>query len=150
MRAEKNLSSWLDFAILHGEQAPTLEQIREREYTGARGNLHFGPYQVGNEKKSRYNIENLLSCTTQFPYVMTQGKIKELRGILQRGKDDTAKFLQQLEVQGQKLPVVPNWETCITDLLWSTENSPRTPYVDAIELMDFYSPEVAEKWKNLK
>ncbi len=150
MRAEKNISSWLDFAILHGEQAPTLEQIREREYTGARGNLHFGPYQVGNEKKSRYNIENLLSCTTQFPYVMTQGKIKELRGILQRGKDDTAKFLQQLEVQGQKLPVVPNWETCITDLLWSTENSPRTPYVDAIELMDFYSPEVAEKWKNLK
>ena len=151
MRSEKNSegSSWLDFAILHGEQAPTLEQIREREYTGARGNLHFGPYKVGNDKNSRYNIENLLSCTAQFFKCMAHGKVKELRGILQRGKDDTAKFLRQLEYQKQNLPVIADWETCITDLLWSKENSPRTPYVDAIELMDFYSPEVAEKWQNL-
>ena len=151
MRAEKNPdgSSWLDFAILHGEQAPTLEQIREREYTGARGNLHFGPYQVGTDKKSRYDIENLISCTTQFPYVMSHGKIKELRGVLQRGKSDADKFLQQLETQGQKLPRVPAWESCITDSLWSVEKTPRTPYVDAIELMDFYSPEVADKWQKL-
>ena len=139
----------MDFAILHGEQAPTLEQIREREYTGARGNLHFGPYQVGTDKKSRCDIENLISCTTQFPYVMAHGKIKELRGILQRGKSDADKFLQQLETQGQKLPRVPAWESCITDSLWSVEKTPRTPYVDAIELMDFYSPEVADKWQKL-
>ena len=149
MRSEKNPSSWLDFAILHGEQAPTLEQIREREYTGARGNLHFGAYQVGTDKKSRYDVENLLSCTSQFFYVMSHGKIKELRGILQRGKSETEKFLQQLELQKQKLPVVPAWENFITDALWSAGKEPRTPYVDAIELMDFYSPEVAEKWQNL-
>ena len=149
MRSAENNSSWLDFAILHGEQAPTLEQIREREYTGARGNLHFGAYQVGSEKNSRYDIENLLSCTSQFFYVMSHGKIKELRGILQRGKSETEKFLQQLELQKQKLPVVPAWENFITDALWSTGKEPRTPYVDAIELMDFYSPEVAEKWQNL-
>lgn len=150
MRNSKTNSSWLDFAILHGEQAPTLEQIREREYTGARGNLHFGPYQIGNEKKSRYDIENLLSCTAQFPYVMSHGKIKELRFILQRGKSETEKFLKQLENQGQALPKVPAWETCITDLLWSAGNEPRTPYVDAIELMDFYISEVAEQWQNLQ
>lgn len=142
-------SSWLDFAILHGEQAPTLEQIREREYTGARGNLHFGAYKVGAEKDSRCNIENLISCATQFPYVMANGKIKELRFVLQRGKSETEKFLKQLETQGQKLPVVPAWENCITDLLWSNEKPPRTPYVDAIELMDFYVSEVAEEWQNL-
>ena len=151
MRAEKNSdgSSWLDFAILHGEQAPTLEQIREREYTGARGNLHFGPYQVGTDKKSRYDIENLISCTTQFPSVMSDGKIKELRFVLQRGQSDAEKFLQQLEIQGQKLPRVPAWENCITNSLWSNEQSPRTPYVDAIELMDFYPSEVADKWQKL-
>jgi len=149
MRNSKTNSSWLDFAILHGEQASTLEQIREREYTGARGKLHFGPYQVGTEKKSRYDIENLISCTTQFPYVMSRGKIKELRFVLQRGKSETEKFLKQLENQGQKLPVVADWQNCITDLLWSAGNEPRTPYVDAIELMDFYSPEVAEQWQNL-
>lgn len=151
--AKKNSSapsSWLDFAILHGEQAPTLEQIREREYTGARGNLHFGPYQVGTNKKSRYDIENLISCTVQFPSVMSDGKIKELRGVLQRGKSDIDKFLQQLETHGQKLPSISAWESCITDSLWSEEKSPRTPYVDAIELMDFYPSEVAEKWQKLK
>ena len=150
MRTEKNPSSWLDFAILHGEQAPTLEQIRKREYTGARGNLHFGPYQIGTDKKSRYDIENLISCTTQFPYVMSHGKIKELRFILQRGKSETDKFLQQLKNQGQKLPLIPAWENCITDLLWSAEKTPRTPYVDAIELMDFYISEVAEEWQKLQ
>jgi hypothetical protein len=147
-------SSWLDFAILHGEQAPTLEQIREREYTGARGNLHFGAYRVGNDAAKnkvdrRFNIENLLSCATQFAY-MEQGKVKELRGILQRGKSDTEKFLNQLDVQEKILPVVPDWENYITDALWSAGNEPRTPYIDAIELMDFYSPEVAEKWQSLK
>jgi hypothetical protein len=154
----KSCTSWLDFAILHGEQAPTLEQIREREYTGARGNLHFGAYQVGNEKESRYNIENLLLCTEKFldckkenppPKTMSHGKIKELRFVLQRGKSETEKFLQQLKNQWQEVPKIPAWENCITDSLWSTEKTPRTPYVDAIELMDFYNSEVAEKWQNL-
>ena len=150
----KSCTSWLDFAILHGEQAPTLEQIREREYTGARGNMHFGPYQIGNKgakkaKDCRYNIENLLSCTAQFAD-MPQGKVKELRFVLQRGKDDATKFLNQLKRQGQKLPNVPDWTNYITDDIWSEETPPRTPYVDAIELMDFYSPEVAEKWQSLK
>lgn len=154
----KSCSSWLDFAILHGEQAPTLEQIRKREYTGARGNLHFGPYQVANKNQSRYNIENLLSCTAQFlesknpqppKGAMAHGKIKELRGILQRGKDDATKFLLQLKKQNQNLPEIADWKNCITDALWSTGESPRTPYVDAIELMDFYPPEVAEKWQSL-
>ena len=42
MRAEGS-SCWLDFAILHGEQPPTLEQIREQQYSGKCGAMHFGP-----------------------------------------------------------------------------------------------------------
>ena len=146
-------SSWLDYAILHGEQAPTLEQIRETEYRGARGNLHFGPYRVANEnadsaKERRYNLENLLACTTQFLFgTMANGKVKELRGILQHGRDDVAKFLQQLEYQNQALPDVADWREFLTDNLCSAGDKPRTPYVDAIELMDFYEPEVADAWK---
>lgn len=158
MRNSNTNSSWLDFAILYGEQAPTLAQIREREYSGARGNLHFGAYQVGNEKDSRYNIENLLLCTEKFldckkenppKGTMSHGKIKELRFILQRGKSETKKFLNKLANQGQAMPKISAWETCITDLLWSEEKVPRTPYVDAIELMDFYNSGVTEEWKNL-
>ena len=146
-------SSWLDFAILHGEQAPELEQIRKNEYSGARGNLHFGPYRVANSnaknaQDKRLNIENLLECTTQFlsEKIMSKGKIKELRGVLQHGKDDAIKFIQQLENQKQSLPKISVWEDYLTDALWSNEQTARTPYVDAIELMDFYKPEVVQKW----
>lgn len=148
---EKNLrgSSWLDFAILHGEQAPTLEQIRATEYRGAQGDLHFGAYRLCNDaefKRDRlHNLENLLSCTTQFPYVMANNKIKELRGVLQLGADDTSKFLQQLRYQEQDLPEVSDWDN-FKETLWHKET---TPYVDAIELMDFYDEEVAEAWQNL-
>lgn len=153
LSAEENLrgSSWLDFAILHGEQAPTLEQIRATEYRGVHGRkLHFGAYRLCNDaakhKRDRlHNLENLLSCTTQLPHVMANNKIKELRGILQRGDDDAKKFLRQLEVLEQKLPVVPDWSE-FEETFWRNAS---TPYVDAIELLDFYSEEVAEKWQEL-
>ena len=146
-------SSWLDFAILHGEQAPTLEQIRSTEYRGSRGNLHFGAYRLCNENASTkrdrlHNIENLIACTVQFPHVMANNKIKELRGVLQRGKDDTAKFLRQLHYTGQDLPTVADWEIFKREdnLLW---HDGRTPYIDAIELTEFYVEEVARKWQEL-
>ena len=155
---EKNLSeeeslrgsSWLDFAILHGEQAPKLEQIRSTEYRGAQGNLHFGAYRLCNDtapyKRDRlHNLENLLECTTKFPKTMANNKIKELRGILQRGQDDAEKFLQQLSYQQQKLPDVADWDN-FRATLWHDE---ATPYVDAIELMDFYSEKVACTWQKL-
>lgn len=143
-------SSWLDFAILHGEQAPTLQQIREKEYRGARGNLHFGSYRLCNEnaeyKRDRlHNLGNLISCTVQFSYVMANNKVKELRGILQRSADDAQKFLRQLHYQRQDLPHIPDWDNFTQDL-W---HNGTTPYVDAIELMDFYVEEVAEAWQNL-
>lgn len=153
-------SSWLDYAILHGEQAPTLEQIRATEYKGARGNLHFGPYRVANENSKhaserRYNLENLLDCTARLKRdihdkKLAGSKVKELRGILQHDAADVAKFLQQLKYQDQSLPEVADWQDFLTDNLWSTGKNPQTPYVDAIELMDFYVPEVAEAWQNLK
>ena len=80
---------------------------------------------------------------------MARNKVKELRGVLQRGKDDTARFLRQLRYQGQDLPDVPDWNFLKTDenLLWTAEKISQTPYVDAIELTDFYDAGVAEQWK---
>lgn len=139
-------SSWLDFAILHGEQAPTLEQIRSTEYRGARGkNLHFGAYLVCGDGDAPHKLENLLSCTAQFPHVMANNKIKELRGVLQRGQDDAQKFLRQLRRQEQDLPTVPDWDD-FKETLWRDGT---TPYVDAIELMDFYAEEVNQAWQKL-
>ena len=41
-----NESCWMDFAFLHGETAPTLEQFFANEYSSLTGNMHFGPYRV--------------------------------------------------------------------------------------------------------
>lgn len=150
-------SSWLDFAIIHGEQAPTLEQIRATEYRGVRGDLHFGAYLVCGDGDAAHRLKNLIACTEQFlfskkknppPKTIANNKIKELRGILQRGKDDTLKFLRQLSYIGQQLPKISDWEifTCEENSLWHDKS---TPYVDAIELMDFYVEEVARAWQKL-
>lgn len=150
-------SSWLDFAILHGEQAPTLEQIRATEYRGARGDMHFGAYLVCGEGDAPHKLQNLIACTEQFlsskkknppPEATASNKIKELRSVLQRGKDDTRKFLRQLSYLGQRLPKITDWEhfTREENLLW---HEGKTPYIDAIELMDFYVEEVARQWQKL-
>ena len=112
--------------------------------------MHFGPYRVCNDsapyKRDRlHNLENLLTCTTKFPKAMANNKIKELRGVLQRGQDDATKFLQQLEHQQQHLPDVPDWDN-FKETLW---HNGATPYVDAIELTDFYVEEVARQWQTL-
>lgn len=149
-------SSWLDFAILHGEQAPTLDQIRAREYRGARGDMHFGPYRVDNREartsiERRYDVENLLECTAQFEddTRIARNKVKELRDVLQHGRDEAARFFQQLAYQNQRLPEIDDWRDYATDLGWSAEREPRTPYVDAIEMTDFYFPEVMSQWQDL-
>ena len=147
-------TSWLDFAILHGEQAPTLEQIRAQEYAAPRGNMHFGPYQVAHgmgtvPKEHRYDIENLLEAVFQFYQgrnakkgqgCMARNKIKEMRWVIQHGEHDARKFLLQLEHIEQELPQIKEWKVYedTKNALWS---GGRTPYVDAIEMMDFIPKE---------
>ena len=63
--ANSQCSSWLDFAILHGEQAPELSQLRQQEYQGILGNMHFGPYKVFTANSipnnKRYGFSELFS-----------------------------------------------------------------------------------------
>lgn len=139
-------TSWLDFAILHGEQAPTLEQIREQEYSGLSGPLHFGPYKV-NDPSYHYSLDKLLQCVQLFNsgkitkkdskgQGLAKNKIKEMRDVLQRGRHDMDKFGEQLKHTGQYLPKIEGWEVYESDF-WDKN---QTPYIDAVELMD-YVPE---------
>ena len=131
-------SCWLDFGILHGEQAPTLEQIRRREYSGAQGNLHFGPYRVDTSEDA-HSIDNLLACTDnlrreidgrrRFP----SNKLKEMRSVLAKDSHEIKRFLEQLRHEKIDLPHIKAWEA-YEDELWA---SGETPYIDAIEMVDF-------------
>lgn len=141
--------SWLDFAILHGEQAPTLDQIRQQEYTGARGGkgaMHFGPYSI-TDTASEYHIKRLTDCIKAFKTKnyndgtgLAENKIKELRDILQHGPHAWEQYQEQLHHVKQRLPHIPGWEV-YEEHLWDDKQT-KTPYVDAIEMMDFYPAEV--------
>ena len=135
-------SCWLDFVILHGEQAPKLDQIRQSEYKGHFGNMHFGPYRVDDDG-GEHALTQLLSCTRQFT-TMPVNKVKELRFTAQKGKEDIRIYLEQLKHMGLRLPHVDGWER-FEEAVWDKKSGAaayQTPYVDAIEIMDYFVPEL--------
>lgn len=134
----KQDSCWLDFALLHGEQAPTLEQIREQEYHGALGNMHFGPYRVDAPATQEKSLAALLQGVSSLRWSMPRNKIKELRRVLARGAHEQREFLAQVHYLQQasesiRLPQVEAWAAYEKNL-WLNG---ATPYVDAIELIDY-------------
>lgn len=132
---------WLDFAILHGEQAPELSQIRQNEYTGALGNMHFGPYRVDDDT-DKYALEALIRCASVFRNVPSS-KVKGMRFVLQHGKADIHTFMEQWHHQNLDMPDITQWENYTSELWYGVDGAPlETPYVDAIEMMD-YIPEFA-------
>lgn len=142
-----NESCWMDFAFLHGETAPTLEQFFANEYSSLTGNIHFGPYRVysatdTNATKDMEALHQLLDCTTQFNEgkVMAHNKVKELRSVLQDNEHMWTVFLEQLRNIDKSMPTVAGWDA-FQEKLWAKVNGEmRTPYVDAIELMDYILP----------
>ncbi len=132
-----NGSSWIDFAILHGEQSPTLEQIREQEYTSELGgHLHFGPYiisqkmVVGDKNKQVVVVEEtkhpkrytaMLETIRLFRESMKKGdegighnKVKGLRHALQADKHtllDTLELLRKLK-KSENVKQLKDLETC--------------------------------------
>lgn len=127
-----NGSSWIDFAILHGEQSPTLEQIREQEYTSELGgHLHFGPYivsqkmVVGDTDKQVVVVEEtkhpkrytaMLEAISSFRNSMKQddggmghNKIKGLRHALQADLHTLNDTIEQLKYRNTPLPKTEGW-----------------------------------------
>ena len=151
MRQDEAPSCWLDFAILHGEQAPTLAQIREQEYHDVLGrNMHFGPYRVDGTEDMPEKLENLLMAMKEVhsgSHRLPTSKLKEMRRILAAGKHQQIQFKQQLDYlsrsnpdSGMRLPAVTAWKPYEKELWFEG----RTPYVDMIEMLDFCIPKEVE------
>ena len=139
-------SCWLDFAFLHGETAPTLEEFFANEYSSLTGNMHYGPYRVYEKGKTcedeHEGLWQLLDCTQQFKdgHVMARNKVKELRSVLQDNEHMWKVFCKQLQHTNQSIPEVSGWEDFKEKLWVKVDNKMRTPYIDAIELMDYILP----------
>lgn len=134
-------SCWLDFVIRHGEQAPDLSQIREQEYKAPAGDMHFGPYRVdaaaaASDERALANLVvglNELKKESR----LAMNKIKGLRDAVSKNEAERGKFLQRLREEKVGLPDIPAWQE-YKETLWKSN---RTPYIDLIEMMDYYEPE---------
>ena len=115
--------------------------------------MHFGPYQVGSTQAEEgtdrsHRIENLIDCVHCFqkgakedakdPTLLPKSKIKEMRNVLQESEDEARRFLVQMNRLEQRLPHIDDWKA-YEESLW---HKGETPYVDAIEMMDFIPGEV--------
>lgn len=149
-------SCWLDFAILHGEQEPELSEIRAQEYGGMRGSLHLGPYLVEQsenapEANEFFHVDHLFECIRALrkgmrsPHGIPHSKLKEMRYVLAHDKHAEQTFLEQLKHLSMRLPNVAGWEG-FAEALWQAapDGHNVTPYVDAIELLDFTMSEKEE------
>ena len=151
-KAREQASSWLDFIILHGEQAPTVEQIREQEYTSVKGGqLHFGPYVVSEIKEKEHALDNMLDLANALQMSIDteelgRNKVKGLRYILQGTTHGIQEYVAQLTHRGKSLPSVESWKDYGT-YGWKEEyleihtvveaKKHATPYIDAIEMMEY-------------
>ena len=171
-----NGSSWMDFAILHGEQSPTLEQIREQEYTSELGGqLHYGPYLISDnivvgttdkqvvsatEKLGHKHYMAMLDTIAAFRKSMKQGdagmghnKVKGLRYALQADLHTLHDTIQQLEYRNTPLPKTKGWEAYHTygwEAGYVTSNRSDakqfvTPYIDAIEMLEYMPQEALQQ-----
>ena len=138
-------SCWLDFLRLHGEQAPTLAEIRRQEYRAALGSLHFGPYRIDGE--SHYAFARLRELAEDLANSLPSGKLKDLRAVLQQGEHEAKKYLEQIRHDGYALPQPAGWEAYAAHLWQEHSGRMRTPFVEAIELLEFLPPKSAHDGK---
>ena len=138
-------SCWLDFLRLHGEQAPTLAEIRRQEYRAALGSLHFGPYRIDGE--SHYAFARLRELAEGLSKSLPSGKLKDLRAVLQHGEHEAEKYLEQIRHDGYALPQPAGWEAYAAHLWQEHGGRMRTPFVEAIELLEFLPPKSAHDGK---
>ena len=136
-QAREKGGSWLDFIILHGEQAPTVDQIREQEYTSVKGGqLHFGPYivsdttvtdegkimRVKDSEDAENMLANMFELIDKFNQLtdsrdMGRNKVKGLRYVLQGSDHMIHDYITKLKYNKNGnnpnneygLPFIKNW-----------------------------------------
>ena len=182
-QAREKQGSWLDFIILHGEQAPTVDQIRKQEYTSVKGGqLHFGPYiasdtivregynlvQVKDSEDTENMLSNMFDLIKKFNQLiassdMGRNKIKGLRYVLQGSDHMIHDYVTKLNYKGNsntktdefRLPCIKNWLDYAKygwkESYMRGENikDSKTPYIDAIEMMEYLPSEtILEKFNS--
>ena len=78
---------------------------------------------------------------------LPSGKLKDLRAVLQHGEHEAEKYLEQIRHDGYALPQPAGWEAYAAHLWQEHGGRMRTPFVEAIELLEFLPPKSAHDGK---
>jgi hypothetical protein len=132
--------SAIDWHILAGGPVQDLHAMRSSEYTHSDGhnsyNLTCRPYQVLPENEnslqdwSQFRNTLLYPLQNEEPWTQAHSRLKGLINPLSRGKEAAKFILQDWKSKGYELPRYAG-------LPEEGFQGPRTPYLDALELLDF-------------
>lgn len=149
-------TSWLDFAILHGEKTPELAQLRRQQYEAPIGNLHFGPYKVDKNSGNHDSLNGLLALEQrlndekEFTDIRdkalrakeARNKVKKLRDILCADMHSANVFLENADKLKTVLKEESGKNIVTAEDFWqfkimNGKQVKATRFIDAIEIMDF-------------
>ena len=134
-------SSYLDFfASPKGWNGNLEEFLNSRLKSANNCCLHFGPYKVCTESNYTNYEENLIDNLKYIVRVFKdfpKNKLMKLREVLFEDEKKAKIFVEGLKAEGLNLPPVEG--LTYHKAIWHNR---RTPYFDAIELLDFYPEEL--------
>jgi len=132
-------SSFLDFHVASTGFSGSLEEIRDKQLSATEGNLHFGPYRVTNENEVG-TLCSLLSVVSGFVKgKWPNNKIMKFREKIFDSQEEIRNFVEEIGSQGLHLPEIP-----LDDYSKDVWINGKTPYYDAIELIEFLPKEPLE------
>ncbi len=126
-KEKKKEGSYIDFHISFGGLGGGLEDIRDEHYKSLDNKqLYKRPYSLEDIEKF---VNAMVELRDNFP----QSKVKKLREVLYEGEISTKEFIEEMKYRGLQLPVFSHSEEAEKGFA-----DGETPYLDMIEIMDFY------------
>ncbi len=127
-KSREKEGSYVSFAILSGGFTGDWEHFAKSYYQGVEGNVRFSPYNI-NE------LNSLFKLSYYFKKHWPSSKLHRLKELLFDKKNDVVRFLK--EQQERFKLTLPEYDGYEKDI-WKDG---KTPYFDAIEMVDFLPSE---------
>lgn len=147
-------NSLIDFAILHGDMYSSIDQLREDQYCGVEGGLHYGPYSIDQKQNDKSHIDDLIMLMDRLrkrtisavksenreKVGVAENKIKKLREVLKQDEHSITLYLELTTDMKNILCRETRKNEVTAKDFWqkrTDEKENKTRYIDAIEIMDF-------------
>lgn len=128
---EKSNGSWFDFQLVKGSVIGEIDILREKDYKVSERSLYMRPYNLEE-------FDQLLRAGKEFIKNFPRNKLMKLREVLYMDESSIKYFIS--EIKSRKLKLL-NWRDFDKKLFINN----KTPYLDLIEIFEFYPKYVLKK-----